>query len=328
MKKIFLSLVTPAFNEAENLPVLYDRLSNILEALSLEWEWLIIDDHSADDTFGVITDLAKQDTRVHGIRLSRNFGSHKAITCGLQRAKGTGVIIMAADLQDPPETLPALLEKWRNGAQVVWAVRYSREGEKSSKVGFSRLYYFLMRRIIGIKDIPATGADFFLVDRVVINAFLEFSERNVSIMGLITWMGFRQDYIYYDKQARKFGRSGWDLRKKLKLVVDSITSFTYLPVRLMSYLGFFVALMGLIYAAVVIINALRGNPVQGWSSLMLVVLVIGGFQMIMMGILGEYLWRSLDESRRRPPYLVEAVTDFRANSSDTENKTDQEIGYS
>ncbi|MBI5602441.1 MAG: glycosyltransferase family 2 protein [Deltaproteobacteria bacterium] len=326
MEKTFLSLVTPAFNEAENLPVLYDRLSKILKALNLEWEWLIIDDHSADDTFGVITYLAKQDTRVHGIRLSRNFGSHMAITCGLQRAKGTGVIIMAADLQDPPETLPALLEKWRNGAQVVWAVRRLREGEKSSKVGFSRLYYFLMRRITGIKDIPATGADFFLVDRTVVNAFREFSERNVSIMALITWMGFRQDYIYYDKQARKFGRSGWDLRKKLKLVVDSMTSFTYLPVRLMSYLGFFVALMGLVYAAVVIINALRGNPVQGWSSLMLVVLVIGGFQMIMMGILGEYLWRSLDESRRRPPYLIEAVTDFRSNSSDTDNKTDREIG--
>lgn len=322
MNKTFLSLVTPAFNEAENLPVLYDRLSKILEALNLEWEWLIIDDHSADDTFGVITQLAKQDTRVHGIRLSRNFGSHMAITCGLQRAKGTGVIIIAADLQDPPETLPALLEKWRNGAQVVWAVRHLREGEKNSKVGFSRLYYFLMRRITGIKDIPATGADFFLVDRAVVNAFREFSERNVSIMALITWMGFRQDYIYYDKQARKFGRSGWDLRKKLKLVVDSMTSFTYLPVRLMSYLGFFVALLGLVYAAVVIINALRGNPVQGWSSLMLVVLVIGGFQMIMMGILGEYLWRSLDESRRRPPYLIESVTDFRSNSSDTDNKTD------
>ncbi len=319
MKHPLLSIVTPAFNEAENLPILYERLSQVLETLGLEWEWIIIDDHSPDNTFEVITNLAKTDSRIHGIRFARNFGAHKAIACGLHQVKGQGVVIMAADLQDPPETLPALLEKWRKGAQVVWAVRHLREGEKNSKVGFSRLYYFMMRRIIGIKEIPATGADFFLVDRVVVEALREFNESNVSIMALITWMGFRQDFISYDKQARKFGHSGWDLKKKLKLVVDSITSFSYLPIRLMSYLGFLVALIGLIYAVVIIVNALKGNPVQGWSSLMLVVLVIGGFQMIMMGILGEYLWRSLDESRRRPMYIIEAITDsFLAHDNSTQ----------
>ena len=311
MNKPTLSIVTPAFNEAENLPLLYERLANILDSLQLEWEWIIVDDHSQDRTFTVISQLTEKDERVYGVRLSRNFGSHTAITCGIYQAKGNGVVIMTADLQDPPETLPNLLEKWKAGAQVVWAVRREREGEKKSKVGFSRVYYMIMRKIIGLKELPSTGADFFLIDRGVADAFRQFNEKNVSIMALITWMGFRQDSIYYDKKERQFGSSGWDLKKKLKLVVDSITAFTYLPIRLMSYLGFLVALMGMVYGGVIIVNALKGNPVQGWSSLMLVVLVIGGFQMIMMGILGEYLWRSLDESRRRPPYLIEASTDSR-----------------
>jgi len=324
MKPSFLSVVTPAYNEAENLPALYERLSKVLGVLNLEWEWIIVDDHSADNTFEVISNLAKTDSRIHGIRFARNFGSHKAITCGLHQAVGHCVVIMAADLQDPPEILPALLDKWRTGAQVVWAVRHLREGEKSSKIGFSRLYYFLIRRIAGIKGIPASGADFFLVDRIVVDAFRQFRESNVSILVLITWMGFRQAFISYDKQARQYGHSGWNLKKKLKLVVDSITSFTYLPVRLMSYLGFLVVLMGLIYAGVVIVNAIRGNPVQGWPSLMLVVLVIGGFQMIMMGILGEYLWRTLDESRRRPQYLIEASTSIRSASKYLDQKDPEE----
>ena len=156
---------------------------------------------------------------------------------------------------------------------------------------------------------PATGADFFLLDRKVVEAFSQFSEANVSILALITWMGFRQTAVPYDKEARLHGRSGWDLRKKLKLVVDSVTSFSYLPIRFMSYLGLVVGLGGFIYAGVVIFNAIHGDPVQGWSSLMVVVLVVGGLQMIMMGVLGEYLWRALDESRRRPRYIVEADTE-------------------
>ena len=149
---------------------------------------------------------------------------------------------MAADLQDPPEVLPILLKKWLAGVQVVWAVRARREGEKASTIGFSRFYYMLMRHVVGLKEMPPTGADFFLLDRQVLDAFLEFKESNVSVYALISWMGFRQETITYDKQARVHGHSGWTLKKKLKLLVDSITSFTYLPIRLMSYMGFVVAL--------------------------------------------------------------------------------------
>ena len=307
--RTLLSVVTPAYNEAQNLPLLYERLCQVIAGLGLEWEWVVVDDHSADDTFAVLSDLARCDRRLRALRLARNFGSHTAIACGLHHALGDCAVIMAADLQDPPETLPLLLAQWRQGAQVVWAMRARREGEKVSAIGFARLYYLLMRHIVGIKEMPATGADFFLIDRRVVEAFRQFSESNASLFALITWMGFRQATLTYDKQARLRGRSGWSLEKKLKLVLDSVMSFSYLPIRLMSCLGFAVALLGFFYAGLVIINALAGRPTQGWASLMVVVLVVGGIQMLMMGILGEYLWRALDESRRRPRYLIEATTD-------------------
>lgn len=307
IRRPLLTIVTPAYNEADNLPLLYERLSQALNSLDMDWEWIVVDDHSADGTFTVIAEIASHDPRVHGIRFARNVGSHTAITCGLHHASGDCAVIIAADLQDPPETLPALLTKWNAGAQVVWAVRARREGEKTSALVFARLYYFLMRRVVGIKGMPATGADFFLIDRRVVDAFLRFNESNVSVLALITWMGFRQTTITYDKQTRLHGRSGWSLEKKLKLVLDSIISFTYLPIRLMSYVGFVVALSGFLYAGVVIANALAGKQPQGWSSLMVVMLVIGGIQMLMLGVLGEYLWRALDEARGRPRYIIEAM---------------------
>ena len=171
-----------------------------------------------------------------------------------------------------------------------------------------------MRHVVGLKEMPPTGADFFLLDRQVLDAFLEFKESNVSVLALISWMGFRQETITYDKQARLYGHSGWTLKKKLKLLVDSITSFTYLPIRIMSYVGFLVAFAGFVYAGIVITNALSGHPVEGWSSLMVVILVVGGIQMLMMGVLGEYLWRALDESRRRPRYLIEAMTEVQSDA--------------
>lgn len=263
-----------------------------------------MDDHSRDDTFGVVAGIAQQDERVRAIRLARNSGSHTAITCGLRQARGDCAVVLAADLQDPPETLPALLAQWQAGAQVVWAVRARREGESASAVGFARLYYLIMRRLVGMQEMPASGADFFLLDRRVLDAFRQFRESNVSILALLTWMGFRQASITYEKQARLHGRSGWSLGKKFKRVVDSVTSFSYLPIRLMSLAGFVVAIIGFLYAAVVVVNALAGRPAQGWASLMVVVLV-GGVQMLMMGVLGEYLWRALDETRGRPRYLIE-----------------------
>jgi dolichol-phosphate mannosyltransferase len=300
-----LSIVTPAYNEARNLPILYEQIQQALAALPISWEWIVVDDHSTDDTFAFIRRIADQDQRVGGIRFSRNFGSHAAIACGLRQARGGCVIVMAADLQDPPETIPQLLDHWQRGSQVVWAVRAARAGETAGTRGFARLYYGLMRRTTALKNLPPTGADFFLLDRVPVEAINAIDERNSSLLLLLTWMGFRQSFIFYTKQPRLHGQSGWSFRKKLKLVVDSLTAFTYMPIRLMTYVGCITALLGFVYAAVVILNALVGTPVQGYPSLMVAIITFSGIQMLMLGVLGEYLWRALDESRRRPRYLIE-----------------------
>ena len=181
---------------------------------------------------------------------------------------------------------------------------------------FSRFYYFLMREIIGFKEMPATGADFFLLDRKVMNELVQLKEINLSILPLITWMGFTQASVAYTKQARQRGRSGWNFAKKLKVVIDSVTAFSYLPVRIMSATGFLVALLGFVYSGVVTYSALTGTPPQGWASLMVVVAVLGGVQMMMIGVLGEYVWRALDESRRRPRYIIEACYGTMPRSSE------------
>lgn len=315
--KILISVITPAYNEEDNLPVLFERLNKTLTPLNLEWEWIVVDDHSSDATFSCLANFASSNPRVKGIRLAKNFGSHTALACGLQHARGNCGVVLAADLQDPPELIPEFISRWQNGAQIVWGVRGLRPGEKAHTKGFSRLYFHVMRHFVGLRDMPPTGSDFFLIDHLVISAFQEFRETNVSTIGLLTWLGFRQETVTYDKEQRLHGKSGWTLEKKMKILVDSITAFTYKPIRLMSYTGFIVAVIGFISAGIVAFNALfRGSPVLGYPSLMVAILVLGGIQMIMMGLLGEYLWRALDEARRRPHYVIEAACgDLEAPSS-------------
>lgn len=299
-----ISLVTPAFNEAANLRPLHDRIVQAMSGVGAAWEWLIVDDHSRDETFAVIEDLAATDFRVRGIRLARNSGSHVAITCGLHHANGDAAVVLAADLQDPPETLTAMLDRWRCGAQVVWAVRRVRPGERGH-TAFAAVYYWIMRHLVGMKEMPARGADFFLADRVVIDAFRRFSERNVSILALITSLGFRQEHVEYEKQPRVGGRSGWTLAKKVALVVDSIASFSPFPIRLCSYVG----LILLIGAGLVGAFSLGLLPALGGGLLFLLAVMVGltGVQLVALGIVGEYVWRALEEARRRPQYVIEAV---------------------
>ena len=314
-KSFLLSVVTPAYNEAENLPLLYERLCAVLGEAGVDWEWIVVDDHSRDNTPQVLRDLAARDARLRAYRFSRNFGSHMALRCGFDQARGDCVVAIAGDLQDPPEVIPDLITKWQEGLQVVWAVRGQRLGEKSSTVAASHLYFFIMRRIVGITDMPSEGADFFLLDKEVTRALARFGERNTSILALITWMGFRQGQIHYDKQARLHGESGWSFQQKFKMAIDSITSFSYKPIRIMSAIGFILALLAFLYLIVVIINGLRGVAPYGWASQMAVILFIGGLQILMMGILGEYIWRSLDESRRRPGYVIEECIASRAGQN-------------
>jgi polyisoprenyl-phosphate glycosyltransferase len=301
-----LSILTPAFNEAGNLDALYARVVAAAARLGVEWEWLIVDDHSRDETYGVIERLAATDPRVRGVRLARNSGSHVAITCGLHLVRGDAAVMMAADLQDPPETLDAMLERWRGGAQVVWAVRRQRPGDAGHK-GFAAIYYWLMRRVAGFTDMPATGADFFLIDRTVIEAFRTFPERSVSVLALVMWLGFRQEFIEYDKQPRTTGQSGWTVARKVTLVVDSVTAFSDAPIRACAVLGLalLVAALGLGLAGVV-----RWGQTGGGHLVLLAAATAGmaGLQLVATGVVGEYVWRALEESRRRPQFVIERAT--------------------
>jgi dolichol-phosphate mannosyltransferase len=299
-----ISVLTPAFNEAANLPALYDRLVAAMVAAGEAWEWLIVDDHSSDGTLAVIQRLALRDPRVRGIRLARNAGSHVAITCGLHHVDGDAAVMMAADLQDPPETVGAMLERWRQGAQVVWAVRREQPGDRSH-AGFAAFYYWIMRRVVGLNEMPARGADYFLIDRAVITAFRQFRERNVSVLALITSLGFRQEYVEYDKQPRAAGKSGWTFGRKVKLVIDSVTAFSGFPIRVCSYGG--AALI--LFACPLLVGSIFLLPSLGALFLLLLSIVIGlaGLQLLALGIVGEYVWRTLEEARRRPAYVIEAV---------------------
>jgi len=302
-----LTIIVPCFNEEQNLLIFYDRLKAVTATAGFSWRLILVDDHSHDNTFSVASGIAENDQRVTAIRLAKNVGSHLAAVCGLTYADSSASAVMAADLQDPPEILPDLIECWRSGTQVVWAVRESQDGKPAQGRLTSYIYNSMMMRILNRPDITSKGADFFLIDRLVVAALRQFGESNLSLFALLQWMGFRQGKVVYQKDQRLHGRSGWSLRKKLKLFLDSITAFSFAPIRLMSGLGMLVALLGFIYAATVIENAFVGQPVEGWSSIMVAVLILGGLQIVMLGILGEYLWRSLDETRKRPRYLIEDI---------------------
>ncbi|MCL4746764.1 MAG: glycosyltransferase [Burkholderiaceae bacterium] len=303
-----LSVVTPAYRESANLATLHAALCELLDAQGLIWEWIVVDDHSPDDTFDAIAAIARRDQRVRGLRLSRNGGSHNAIAVGLDHARGSAAVVLAADLQDPPRIIPALLAQWSRGAQVVWATRRAPNGASRFDRLSARAFHALMRRIGGFESMPAFGSDCFLLDRVAIDALCEFGERRANLIALVHWMGFRQAQVPYDKAPRVRGRSGWSLARKLELALDSVIAFSVRPIRWMTIAGALTALAGFVWAAVVLVNAIAGAPPTGWSSLIIAVLAIGGLQMLMIGVLGEYLWRALEESRRRPRALIEAAT--------------------
>jgi dolichol-phosphate mannosyltransferase len=252
----------------------------------------------------VIERLAAADRRVRGVRLSRNCGSHVAITCGLEHAAGNAAALVVADLQDPPELLARMIERWRHGVQVVWAVRRRQPGEAGHAL-FASIYYWVMRRVVGLADMPPTGVDYFLIDRLVIDAFRESADRHVSVFALLMWLGFRREFIEYDKQPRASGRSGWTLARKIKLVVDSVVGFSERPLWWCLYAGAALAALAVIplVAAVLMYPATAAVP---WLMSALVV-GLAGVQLLALGVVGQYVWRALDEARGRPIYSIEAT---------------------
>ena len=305
-----LSIVIPVFNEEAAIPALLDRLHGILDRLSpLQVEVLLMDDHSSDRSAQLLRKANRLDSRFRYARLAKNSGSHIAILAGLAEARGECAVFLAADLQDPPELIPRMLELWRAGHQVVWAVREERKGVSKIDVFLSNTFYRLLN-LMGEVNLPPRGSDFALLDKKVIDALLKSTGSHPSVIGETARLGFSQAEINYTKEQRIAGTTKWTFGRKLKAFADAFVLFSYAPLRIMSYLGILCSLSGFAYAIFVIILRLRtSTPVQGWSSLMVAVLVLGGVQMMMLGVLGEYLWRTLEAARRRPVYFLEETSE-------------------
>ena len=317
-----LSIVIPVFNEEAGIPSLIKRLQAIAEWLSpLSVEIVLTDDHSNDRSPELLREVCRRDSRFRYARLARNCGSHVAVLAGLAVARGNCAVFLAADLQDPPELIPRMLDLWRAGSQVVWAVREERRGVSRTDVLLSNTFYRLLN-LMGEVDLPPRGSDFALVDRKVIKALLKSTGSHPSVIGEIARLGFSQSQISYTKEPRVAGVTKWTLGRKLKAFADAFVLFSYTPLRLMSYLGILCSLTGFAYAMLIIILRFM-NPaaVQGWSSLMVVVLVLGGVQMIMLGVLGEYLWRTLEAARRRPLYFLEETSEIPGKETQVQNQS-------
>jgi dolichol-phosphate mannosyltransferase len=291
-------------NEEENVGPLYDALRSVTDGLAdLDWEFLFVDDGSTDGTLARLLALRRGDPRIRVLQLSRNFGSYAAIKAGFDHARGDACITISADLQDPPELFRSLTAKWAESYHVVWGVRERRDDPWTKKWA-ARLFYWLVRRL-ALGDLPEHGMDCGLFDRKVVDAFRQVRDQNSITFMTIYWMGFRQARVPYRRQARRFGRSKWPVGRRVKAALDVITAFSYLPVRLASYVGLLVSAAALVGGVIVLFNRLvLGVGGLGWPSLMVTLLFLGGVQMLMLGIIGEYLWRINSEVRTRPQYIV------------------------
>lgn len=306
-----ISIVIPVYFNAESLQSLSIRLLDIADSqVDHDFEFIYVDDGSKDDSFSVLCDLAKSDNRIRVIKLVRNFGSNIAVLSGLTYAEGDCVGFIAADLQDPPEMLPLLIEQWEAGHPVVLAVRKDRQGDPIGTRIFSYIFNFLFKKLV-YPDFSPQGIGFFVIDRKVVDVIVQSQEKNSHLIGLILWTGFPYTSVSYIRVERASGKSGWTFQKKLKYFLDAFVGFSYLPLRLTSGLGILFAILGGLYAIFLIVNKLINNiNVPGWTALVVITLFLSGIQLIMLGVIGEYLWRNLDASRKRPSFIVDRVVSY------------------
>ena len=314
-----ISIITPVFNEEENLNLFYERVEETFKKLSqssnkqIEKEIIFIDDGSTDLSFQKIKSLAKTDKSIKGISLSKNHGSHAAICAGLSKATGNVAMIIAADLQDPPELLIEFIKKWQEGAQIVWGKRAKYE-KSLLRACINKIFYTLVKRL-AIKTYPSTGTgSFCLLDKKIYQNLNRHLEHNRITFGLIAYQGYKQDYVEYDRLKRERGSSGWDISKLIKAGIDTFLSFSYFPVRFMSIIGIIVfatSILGIIYTLWVWLAV--GVKVPGWTTIIILVCAFNGLQFLMLGILGEYLWRISDEVKGRPLYFIQDATETDLN---------------
>jgi dolichol-phosphate mannosyltransferase len=298
------SLVIPIWNEQAVIPVLYERVVQVLESTAEQWEMLFVNDGSTDRSLALLVALQANDPRVKVLNFSRNFGHQIAITAGCDYAEGDAVIVMDADLQDPPEVLLRMIDRWREGYDVAYAVRTKRAGETRFKLWSASLFYRLIRSIAEI-DIPMDAGDFRLMDRKVVLAMRGLREKNRFMRGLSSWVGFKQVAVEYERAARYAGETKYPLRKMVRLAFNAITSFSHLPLQMATYTGFFFAgFSGLGIVLAVIMRLFGHQQLLGQATTLVSVLFLGGVQLIFLGILGEYLGRIYDEVKNRPLYIV------------------------
>lgn len=298
-----ISAVIPVLNEAGNIPVLYEQLSVVLEALGTH-EIIFVDDGSRDASPDIILGLRATDDSVKLVRLSRNFGHQAALCAGLDHARGEAVVLMDADMQDPPQLIVKLFEQWKAGHEVAYAIRSKRSGSLVKRVCYV-VFYRLLRRIARI-DIPLDSGDFCLIDRRVVDAMRSLPERNRFVRGLRAWAGFRQVGVPCERPARYSGEAKYTWAGLLKLGIDGLLAFSTVPLRLGSYLGLLTALAGMVYTLVALVAKIFvGHVPAGWTSIIAIILVLGGVQLVLMGLLGEYLSRVYEETKGRPTYVVD-----------------------
>jgi dolichol-phosphate mannosyltransferase len=296
-----LSIVIPSYNEEGNIAPLFGQ---IREALSgIDFECIFVDDGSSDGTFEAIRRLAAEDERVHGISLSRNFGHQTALTAGLQQAKGDLVVMMDADGQHPPQVILQMLEEQKKGFEIVNTRRVDTAGAGAGKKLSSNLYYKLINLLSDVRIEPASS-DFRLMTRKAVDAFLKFEEKERFTRGLVSWMGFKQSIIAYKAPERMSGKSKYTLGKMIRFAFVGITSFSSKPLKFSMYAGIFSLIFGFIYSVYIIIRYVQGNTITGWASMMMVILFLGGIQLLSLGIIGEYIAGIFNEAKRRPLYFI------------------------
>jgi polyisoprenyl-phosphate glycosyltransferase len=302
-----VSVVVPCYNEEAGIAAFHRCLARVMDQLSEAWEVIYVNDGSRDATLRRMRDLHRTDPHVAIVNLTRNFGKEIALTAGLDHARGAAVVVIDADLQDPPEVIPELVAAWREGNDVVYGQRRVRHGETWLKRATADLFYRLMQRLGGVQ-MPRDAGDFRLMSRRVVDAVLSMRERHRFMKGLFAWVGFASKAVPYDRAPRHAGRTSWSYWRLWNLALEGITSFSIMPLKVATYLGLLVAIFAAVYIIQLIVRTLVfGNPVAGYPSLMAVVLFLGGVQMVVLGVIGEYLGRVFNEVKQRPLYLVESV---------------------
>ena len=304
-----LSIVVPVYYNEKNLKPLYEDLKEkVLEKLDCAYEIVFVNDGSKDGSYEVMQELAAMDENIKLVNLSRNFGEHLATLAGMAECTGTVAVRKAADLQEPSKMILEMLEKYRAGAKVVLAVRKDREEPLSQKM-FSKIYCWMMRKF-ALANMPQGGFDTYMISRQVIDILVEISEKNAPLTEQVLWSGFESEKVYYVRQKREIGKSGWTLSKKIKLTVDSLISFSYFPIRCVSVVGALSILGTVIGGIVILVEHFMGRiTVEGYTTIVLLILLAFGIVMLTLGVMGEYIWRILDEVRNRPSYIVDKVED-------------------